>query len=387
MSPLPEQSPQPSKPAESAAQSSAELEASPSPETLPADDASDASDNHASEEAPVLKRPVMRPVRPQPPADSAAAQKAATSPAATPSTAAKPQPAKSMALQSKPVGTTVSSTPAAAPIAATPALTTQTEGLLRNQPIPPPSEPKQYRAIGLLRGCYTPSDEQFTRGDLKTADGTSVEAVLLGRVMSLVKNHLDLQQDHLWVVYPRTRTAENLHVQIVGVWEPEKLQKKEDDEDVAEEPADSDDATPGFEDDYFSVRGEVVFNAPEEENVVVKIQQTPRKDTQKAKAFKLQLKGVLPSEKSVGYFWDFQVKRDANALVIVAGSSVGLVPPRKKKPGEESGFKKRRPPGNKRFGVPGGKGKPTGVTPGPRRESPLPKPAKRSSESSGESSS
>ncbi|MDY6783573.1 MAG: hypothetical protein SW833_13685 [Cyanobacteriota bacterium] len=95
---------------------------------------------------------------------------------------------------------------------------------LRNHPIPPPSDPRQYRAIGLIRGCYQPTEESLTRGTLVSTDGTPIDAVLLGRAIGVVKNHLDLTVPHLWVVYPRTRKdEENLHVQIVGVWEPEVL--------------------------------------------------------------------------------------------------------------------------------------------------------------------
>lgn len=94
-------------------------------------------------------------------------------------------------------------------------------------PIPPASEPMQYRAIGLVRGIYTPSEEQFTRGEMLTDDGEKVEAVLLGRVMSLVRKHIALDESHLWVVYPRTRAkSEGLHLQIVGVWEPETLNQE-----------------------------------------------------------------------------------------------------------------------------------------------------------------
>lgn len=102
------------------------------------------------------------------------------------------------------------------------------QSVLRQQPIPPASEPMQYRAIGLIRGKYVPSGEQFTRGEIITDDGVEIGAVLLGRVMSLVKKHLDLEQSHLWVVYPRTREKGdgNLHVQIVGVWEPENLNRE-----------------------------------------------------------------------------------------------------------------------------------------------------------------
>ncbi|NEQ98305.1 MAG: hypothetical protein F6K30_16565, partial [Cyanothece sp. SIO2G6] len=84
----------------------------------------------------------------------------------------------------------------------------------------------QYRAIGLIQGTYVPSEEQFTRGTLMTEDNQPVDAVLLGRVMSLVKKHVDLTVPHLWVVYPRTRPKnEHLHAQIVGIWEPDKLHR------------------------------------------------------------------------------------------------------------------------------------------------------------------
>jgi hypothetical protein len=100
---------------------------------------------------------------------------------------------------------------------------------LRNQPIPPASEPMQYRAIGLVRGKYTPSEEQFTRGFILTDDEVLIDAVLLGRVMSLVKKHINLEESHLWVVYPRTREKDlELHMQIVGIWEPEKLNRNDD---------------------------------------------------------------------------------------------------------------------------------------------------------------
>lgn len=174
----------------------------------------------------------------------------------------------------------------------------------RQQPIPPPSEPMQYRAIGLVRGRYCASDEQFTQGVLLTADGVELNAVLLGRIMSLVKNHLDLEKDHLWVVYPRTRQEnDTLHIQIVGVWEPENLAKHstEEDEQVADsqeltipnepEAATSTPATSSnIPDGGFSVRGEVVYQSFDAKSLVVKIKQAPRKPTDKPKYFKLKLR-------------------------------------------------------------------------------------------------
>ncbi|MGD1918452.1 MAG: hypothetical protein ACFCAD_05940 [Pleurocapsa sp.] len=126
----------------------------------------------------------------------------------------------------------------------------------RIQPIPPPSHLRQYRAIGLIKAKYVQSTEQMTQGTLITTDGAEIEAVLLGRIISLIKNHLDLEQEHLWVVYPRTKMKDDrLHVQNVGVWEPETLNQ---DDNVEEDPGEL------AEHGYFSIRGEVIFYSLEE---------------------------------------------------------------------------------------------------------------------------
>ncbi|UBF27967.1 hypothetical protein K9N68_08755 [Kovacikia minuta CCNUW1] len=343
--------------------------------SAPESDSSEKSGESPAEPTPLVpKRPLMRPVsRPEPPP--------ATQPVA-------PQKPAALSTPVQPTAPTQEGGTGTDDATDEPDLSGQ--AVSRQQPIPPPSEPKQYRAIGLVRGRYAPSEEQFTRGTMVTADGAEIEAVLLGRVMSLVRNHLDLQQDHLWVVYPRTREAqENLHVQIVGVWEPEKLQKNADDdaEDSAEElvetPSSEESLSPGFDDDYFSIRGEVVFYSPDDKNVVVKIQQAARKSSDKAKAFKLKLDGTLTSSKTVGYFWDLQVKRSATALVITEGTAIGLVPPKKKTKTDfrqdrrpQKGFRGPRPTGGGR-GAPKPSGSGTGA---PRREPP-PKPVKRSEQS------
>jgi hypothetical protein len=207
----------------------------------------------------------------------------------------------------------------------------------REQPIPPPSEPTQYRAIGLIRGCYHASDEQFTQGTLITKDGVELNAVLLGRIMSLVKNHLDLEKEHLWVVYPRTRQENDaLHLQILGVWEPENLAKYNLDVDnpddngsvaLAIQPKPSS----AMPDGGFSVRGEVVYQSFDERSLVVKIKQAPRKPTDKAKYFKLKLKGVLTT-KAVGKFWDFNVKREDDALVVLNAEAIADLPKKRKPP-------------------------------------------------------
>jgi hypothetical protein len=315
----------------------------------------------SQENAPKLQRPPLRPVRPQSVAEP-------TKPAVTaPAPGAKPDPAP-VSIPSTPLPPTPEEQ--------------AVQASLRQQPIPPPSEPKQYRAIGVVRGRYTSSEEEFTRGTLVTPDGIIYQAVLLGRVMSLVRNHIDLEKDHLWVVYPRTREGEKeLHIQIVGVWEPETLKRPEDSaegDDSSEASVLEEDSDPGVEDGYFSIRGEIVFHAPDEHYAVVKIQQAPRKSSQKSKSFKLGLQGTLENAKTVGYFWDLNVKLLDSALVIQDGTCIGLAPPKKRSKDEEArGTRPRRPMGAGRGG-PRGVGRPATGSPRPvSRREPAAKPVKR----------
>ncbi|UIE40331.1 hypothetical protein KIK02_03010 [Leptodesmis sichuanensis A121] len=309
----------------------------------------------------------MRPVRPQPVAESPKAP-----------TTSPPVAAKQDSISVPVASSTAQPTPEEQAV----------QAVLRQQPIPPPSEPKQYRAIGVVRGRYTSSQEEFTRGTLVTPDGVVYNAVLLGRVMSLVRNHIDLEKDHLWVVYPRTREGEKeLHIQIVGVWEPETLKRQPDesaeaDSPAPETPAVEEETDPGVEDGYFSIRGEVVFHSPEEQNTVVKIQQAPRKNSQKAKSFKLGLHGALDSPKTLGYFWDLNVKLQDNALIIQDGTCVGLAPPKKKsKEMGSRGTRPRKPMGTGRSTAGRGTGRPGGSPRPVSRREPAAKPVKRSEQS------
>lgn len=235
----------------------------------------------------------------------------------------------------------------------------------RNQPIPPPSHPRQYRAIGLVYGQYQREEEQLTKGNILTQDGTALDAVVLGRVISLVKNHLDLEKPHLWVVYPRTRQEDDhLHVQIVGVWEPETLKQEtpEGEESPAEiTPEVKTSPNPG----YFSIRGEVIFASLEEETVIIKIRQSPKKDEEKPKFFKLKLKGTLPSNRPFKRFWDLQVQLEGSSLMIEQGEDLGFAS--KRKPFDKKGG--GRPFGQKRYNDDTGK-----YEPGTRPSRPEAKP-------------
>ena len=169
--------------------------------------------------------------------------------------------------------------------------------------------------------------------------------MVLGRVISLIKNHLDMDKEHLWVVYPRTKVEnDGLHIQIVGVWEPETLNQGD------ESAATSDRVV---EAGYFSIRGEVIFFNTEEESLVVKIKQFPRKEGDKPKFFKLKLKGVL-EERPLKRFYDLNVHLEGETLVVKDGTDLGFAQkkPRFKTKSKRPNLKggKRIPPRKPTFG-------------------------------------
>jgi len=202
---------------------------------------------------------------------------------------------------------------------------------MRLHPISPVTEPMQYRAIGVVRGQYVPTDaEQPTRGLIRTAEGTEIEAVVLGRVLSLVRRHLDMASPHLWVVYPRIREPGSLHLQIVGVWEPSTLEAAED--SSAELPP-AEDALPEG-DDYFSVRGELIFTRPESGDLVIKVRQKPRADGTRVQPFKLQLRGQIPLE-HLRHFVSLDLRRRANLLELERFEVLGPVAQRGNRGGKD----------------------------------------------------
>ncbi|QNI80115.1 hypothetical protein SynRS9909_02132 [Synechococcus sp. RS9909] len=187
---------------------------------------------------------------------------------------------------------------------------------MRDHPIPPVTEPLQYRAIGVVRGTYRPEDaDQFTRGVLVDAEGQELEAVVLGRMLTLMRRHLAMDAPHLWVVYPRCRDAGHLHLQITGIWEPSTLQ-----------PGAPDDALPEG-DDYFSIRGELIYTRPETGDLVVKVRQKPRADGSRPLPFKLQLKGEIPLDQ-LRHFVSFNVRRQGQELHVESHELIAPMPTR-----------------------------------------------------------
>lgn len=255
-----------------------------------------------------------------------------------------------------------------APVTQSSVDTTQPISSIKTHPISPCTSPMQYRAIGLIKGIYAPEEEGFNKGELTTSDGQKFTTFLLGRVVSLIKNHIDLTQEHLWVVYPRLQQTkkedgqdpeENIIFQVMGIWEPDKLYSDQD-LPPGEDPAPIEEVKEGF----FSVRGEVIFHNAEAQNIIVKIRQAPKKKGDKPKFFKLKLKGTLEG-KTLGHFWDIEAHFSQGQFMVEQAINIGQIPRRKKK------FSKRpQGKGKGKFNRPRGNG--DGVASSSRATSPKP---------------
>jgi len=219
---------------------------------------------------------------------------------------------------------------------------------MRQHPISPVTEPMQYRAIGLVRGVYVPSDpDQLTRGVIRAEDGSELEAVVLGRLLALIRRHLDLAIPHLWVVYPRSRDETQLHLQMVGVWEPSTLAVGQDEAPAAQAEAPVDELEEG--DGWFSVRGELIYTRPETGDLVVKVRQKPRADGSRPIPFKLQLRGEVPLE-HLRHFVSLDLRLQGQQLSVEKLEVIGPVAQRGTRGGKSRRGGAERSGGERRSG-------------------------------------
>ncbi len=184
--------------------------------------------------------------------------------------------------------------------------------MLKN-PIPKVTNKLQYRAIGIVNGKFTPHDsEQLNRGYLTDNKGEKIETVVLGKALSLIKKHIDLKKSYFWIVYPKNKNTQNLHLQVVGIWDPYQLNDFPNDSSKTNftkllEELD-------LNDNYFSVRGELVFVNSKKKEFVIKICCSSSKlKNLKNKNFKLVIKGELSLE-NINSFLSLDIMRDGNSL-------------------------------------------------------------------------
>ena len=186
--------------------------------------------------------------------------------------------------------------------------------MLKN-PIPQVTNQLQYRAIGIINGKFTPHDrDKLNRGFLIDDKGEKIETVVLGKALSILKKHIDLKKSYYWVVYPKNKNTQNLHLQVAGIWDPYQLN---------DFPSDSSKTNFSkllkkldLKDNYFSVRGELVFVNSQKKEIVIKVNVASKLKNLKNKNFKLVIKGELSLD-LLNSFVSLDINRVGNALKLI----------------------------------------------------------------------
>ncbi len=181
--------------------------------------------------------------------------------------------------------------------------------MLKN-PIPKVTNKLQHRAIGIVNGKFAPHGiEQLNKGFLIDNRGEKIETVVLGKALSLLKKHIDLKKNYYWIVYPKNKNTQNLHLQVAGIWEPYQLNDFPNDSSKTNFPKLLEELD--LKDNYFSIRGELVFVNIQKKEIVIKVN-----SSKKSKNFKLVIKGEL-SLKLVHSFVSLDIHRDGNSLQLI----------------------------------------------------------------------
>ena len=202
--------------------------------------------------------------------------------------------------------------------------------------IAPADTQLQYRAVGLVRGQYIPSAENFNSGILLLDDNTIAPVnISSGSTAHFLKKHPDLlQNSHVWLVYPRTKLQPPYLRFIITA-----LRSK---------------GNPS-EGDYFSVRGAIVGQDVEAGKFVVRVDRNAdasdeKKKPKDRKYFLLTIQGKLPIEKAKGQFWDLNLGREQDHLVLKDDDAASFVaqvfepkPKKKKKRKKRRRSKAKKP--------------------------------------------
>jgi len=186
--------------------------------------------------------------------------------------------------------------------------------MLKN-PIPQVTDPLQYRAIGIVNGKFTPHhSEQLNKGLITDNEGEKIETVVLGKALSLLKKYIDLKKSYYWIVYPKNKNTQNLHLQVVGIWDPYQLNNFPNDSSKINFSKLLEDFN--LKNNYFSVRGELVFVNTQKKEIIIKICSGSKSKNLKNKNFKLVIKGELSLE-LLNSFVSLDIHRDGNALKLI----------------------------------------------------------------------
>ena len=177
-------------------------------------------------------------------------------------------------------------------------------------PIPKVSNNKQFRAIGIVFGVYKPHDKSLlNKGFIEDSNGLTIDAVVLGKALPLIRKYINFEKKYYWIVYPRNKNSDNIHLQIAGIWDPNNF--KNNDENIKK----THDLLLSLDlkDNLFSIRGKLIFINTQEKDLIIKICPSRQNKNKKNKSFKILVKGEI-SMKYINSFVSLEVIRKDNTL-------------------------------------------------------------------------
>jgi len=178
-------------------------------------------------------------------------------------------------------------------------------------PIPKVSDQKQFRAIGIVYGMYKPhKNNLLNKGFIEDSNGLKIDAVVLGKALPILKKFINFEKQYFWIVYPRNKDSNNIHLQIAGIWDPNNF-KNNDNDNINK----TNDLLLSLDlkDNLFSIRGKLIFINTQEKELIIKICTSNQNKNQKSKSFKISVKGEI-SMKYINSFVSLEVMRIDNSL-------------------------------------------------------------------------
>ena len=180
-------------------------------------------------------------------------------------------------------------------------------------PIPKVSNKKQFRAIGIVCGMYKPHQNNLlNKGFIEDSNGLKIDAVVLGKALPVIKKFINFEKQYYWIVYPRNKDSNNIHLQIAGIWDPSNFKNNDDlkinkTHDLL--------LSLDLKDNLFSIRGKLIFINIQEKELIIKICPSNQSKNKKNKSFKILVKGEI-SMKYINSFVSLEVIRIENSLFL-----------------------------------------------------------------------
>ncbi len=176
-------------------------------------------------------------------------------------------------------------------------------------PIPKVSNKKQFRAIGIVCGMYKPHESNLiNKGFIEDSNGLKIDAVVLGKALPVIRKFINFEKQYFWIVYPRNKDSNNIHLQIAGIWDPSNFKNVDNykinkTHDLL--------LSLDLKDNLFSIRGKLIFINSQEKELIIRICPS----NQKNKSFKILVKGEI-SMKHINSFVSLEVIRIENSLFL-----------------------------------------------------------------------